>query len=224
MLERLELLLGKENLEKLHHSTVLVIGVGGVGGYAVEALARSGIGKLLLVDPDKVEESNMNRQIVALTTTLGRYKVEVLKERIEAMGLSTVVQVSLEFVTATTLPEYLENVDFVVDACDTLPTKFAIIKECLERKIPFISSMGMGNKLDPSKLSIMELKNTSYDPLARRLRKLVKDSRLSGKVMVVASTEEKKISEEKTIPSNVFVPGSAGFLCASYVVNQIISR
>lgn len=221
MLDRLELLIGKENIEKLRNSTILVVGVGGVGGYAVETLARSGIGNLILIDPDVVEETNINRQLVALTSTIGKYKVEVLKSRIEDMGLDTFVMTYKEFVTKDNIDTYLENVDFVVDACDTLLTKLAIIESC-KKNIAFISSMGTGNKMDPTKFQIMDLSKTSYDPLAKKLRKLVRDANIVGPIMVVASTEEKKVDGKQVIPSNAFVPGVAGMICASYIINQIV--
>ncbi len=223
MLERLELLIGNENIDKLRNRKVLVIGVGGVGGYAVEILARSGVGSLVLVDPDIVEETNINRQLVALTSTIGQYKVDVLKNRIEDMGLGTSVTVIKEFMTASNIEKYLE-VDFVIDACDTLPTKLSIIENCIKKKIPFISSMGTGNKMDPSKLEIVDLDKTSYDPVAKRLRKLVREANIHGKIPVVSSKEEKRVDGEKVIPSNAFVPASAGILCASYIINQMISR
>ncbi len=222
MLDRLELLIGKENIEKLRNSTILVVGVGGVGGYAVETLARSGIGNLILIDPDVVEETNINRQLVALTSTIGKYKVEVLKSRIEDMGLDTFVMTYKEFVTKDNIDTYLENVDFVVDACDTLLTKLAIIESCKKKNIAFISSMGTGNKMDPTKFQIMDLSKTSYDPLAKKLRKLVRDANIVGPIMVVASTEEKKVDGKQVIPSNAFVPGVAGMICASYIINQIV--
>lgn len=222
MLDRLELLIGKENIEKLRNSTILVVGVGGVGGYAVETLARSGIGNLILIDPDVVEETNINRQLVALTSTIGKYKVEVLKSRIEDMGLNTFVMTYKEFVTKDNIDTYLKNVDFVVDACDTLLTKLAIIESCKKKNIAFISSMGTGNKMDPTKFQIMDLSKTSYDPLAKKLRKLVRDANIAGPIMVVASTEEKKVDGKQVIPSNAFVPGVAGMICASYIINQIV--
>lgn len=224
MLDRLELLVGKEKISKLQKSKVLVIGVGGVGGYTVEALARSGVGHLVLIDPDVVEESNINRQLVALTSTIGKYKVEVLKDRIEDMGLHTSVTIYKDFVTKENIDSYLENIDYVVDACDTLLTKLAIISSCKKKGIPFISSMGTGNKMDPTKFCITELSKTSYDPLAKKLRKLVRDAHIKGPIMVVASTEGKQVNGSKTIPSNAFVPGVSGMICASYIINQIVSR
>ncbi len=224
MLERLELLIGKENLVKLRNVRVLVIGVGGVGGYAVEALARSGIGSLVLVDPDVVEESNVNRQLVALSSTIGQKKVDVLKSRVQDIGLDTNVDVFYDYVTEENIDFYLNDVDFIVDACDSAMTKLAIMKKSLEGSIPLISCMGTGNKMDPSRLTITELSKTNYDPLAKKLRKLVRDFHLKGKIMVVSSKEEKRKKGERIIPSNAFVPGSAGLLCASYVINQIISR
>ncbi len=222
MLDRLELLIGKENIGRLRNSTVLVVGVGGVGGYTVEALARSGIGNLILVDPDVVEETNMNRQLVALTSTIGKYKVEVLKARIEDMGLDTSVTIYKDFITKDNIELYLEKVDFVIDACDTLLTKLAIIESCKKRNIPFISSMGTGNKMDPTKFQIMDLSKTSYDPLAKKLRKLVRDAHITGPIMVVSSTEAKNVQDNPIIPSNAFVPGVSGMICASYIINQIV--
>lgn len=224
MLDRLEILIGKECIEKLQNSKVLLIGVGGVGGYAAEALARSGIGSIVLIDPDIVEESNINRQLVALSSTIGKYKVEVMKTRIEEMGLSTSVTVYKEFVTKENVSFYLTGVDYVIDACDTLLTKLAIIEACKKKNIPFISSMGTGNKMDPTQFSIMELSKTSYDPVAKKLRKLVRDASIKGPIIVVSSKEEKKVGGEKVIPSNAFVPGVAGMICASYVINNIVSR
>ncbi len=224
MLERLELLVGKENIEKLKEARVLVIGIGGVGGYAVEALARSGIGNLFLIDHDVVEESNINRQLIALQSTIGQKKVNVMRDRIQDMGLNTNVQVADTFVDSKNLESFLSSVDYVIDACDTLSTKFTIIEQCLAKGIPFISSMGTGNKLDPSLFKIMRLEDTSYDPLAKRLRKMVKDSHVKGKIMVVSSSEPKQQEGKKVIPSNAFVPGTAGLLCASYIIRQIISR
>lgn len=224
MLDRLELLVGKENIEKLQNSCVLLIGVGGVGGYAAEALARSGIGNIILIDPDVVEKTNCNRQLVALSSTIGKYKVDVMKSRIEDMGFNSEVTVYKEFVTEENILSYLEHVDYVIDACDTLLTKFAIIKFCKNKHIPFISSMGTGNKMDPTQFSIMDLSKTSYDPLAKKLRKLVRDEKISGPIWVVSSKEEKNINGETVIPSNAFVPGVAGMICASYVINDIVSR
>lgn len=224
MLDRLEILIGKECIEKLQNSKVLLIGVGGVGGYAAEALARSGVGNIVLIDPDTVEESNINRQLVALSSTIGKYKVEVMQSRIKDMGLNTSVITYKEFITKENLSSYLEGVNYVIDACDTLLTKLAIIKECKNREIPFISSMGTGNKMDPTQFSIMDLSKTSYDPIAKKLRKLVRDASVKGPIMVVSSKEEKKVDGEKQIPSNAFVPGVAGMICASYVINDIVSR
>lgn len=224
MLDRLELLIGKENIKKLQNSSVLLIGVGGVGGYAAETLARSGIGNIILIDPDVVEETNSNRQLVALSSTLGKYKVEVMKDRMEDIGLNSIVTTYKEFITEENIDNYLENVDYVIDACDTLLTKLAIIKHCKNRQIPFISCMGTGNKMDPTKFEIIDLYKTSYDPLAKKLRKLVRDASIDGPIWVVASKEEKKVDGNTSIPSNAFVPGVAGMICASYVVNDIVSR
>ena len=172
---RLEKIIGKDNLDKLKDKSVLVLGCGGVGGYVVEALVRSGIGTLVLVDYDKVDITNINRQIIALDSTIGEYKVDVLEKRIKDINNKCNVIKINKFIETTNLEELFKyNIDFFVDACDTVSVKKGIIRECIKRKIKFISSMGTGNKLDPSKLEITDIRKTVNDPLARILRKFIK--------------------------------------------------
>lgn len=221
-LTRFENLIGSTCLEHLKKSKVLVVGVGGVGGYAVEALARAGVGHLRIVDYDKVDETNLNRQIIALQSTIGQYKVDVMKERILDINPEAVITANKDFVNEDNIEDFVRDVDFVVDACDTVATKLEIIKICKKKNIPFISCMGTGNKMDPTRLKIMDIKKTSYDPLAKRIRKFVKDNRINGKVMVVCSDETRYSDITSPIPSNSFVPATAGLLISSYVVNEII--
>lgn len=212
-----------EKFDLIEQKTVLVIGLGGVGGYAVEALARSGIKRLIIADNDNVDITNMNRQIFCLHTTLMKNKVDVAEERIKNINPNCEVIKINEFITPKNIEMLFENeIDYVVDACDTIETKKAIIRECTKRNIKFISSMGTGNKLDPTKLEIIELKKTKYDPIARIMRKMVKDERIKGKIMVVCSKEEPIKNNSKIIGSCAFVPSTAGLLCASYVINNII--
>ena len=220
---RLEKVIGKDSLNKLKNKSVLILGCGGVGGYACEALARSGIGTLILVDFDKVEESNINRQIIALDSTIGKLKVDVLEKRIKDINKDCKIIKIKKFIEPDNIEElFKHDIDYLIDACDYVPTKKEIIKECLKRKIKFISCMGTGNKLDPSKLEITDLKKTVNDPLARIMRKFIKDERINNKVMVLSSTEVPVKTGESTPGSTAFVPSSAGLLIASYIVRDLI--
>ena len=220
---RLEKVIGKDNLNKLKNKSVLILGCGGVGGYTCEALARSGIGTLILVDFDKVDESNINRQIIALDSTIGKLKVDVWEERINDINKECKVIKLDKFIEPDNINELFNyEIDYLIDACDYIPTKKAIIKECLNRKIKFISSMGTGNKLDPSKLEIVDLRKTVNDPIARIMRKFIKDERITSKVTALSSTEVPIKTGETTPGSTAFVPSSAGLLIASYVVKELV--
>ncbi len=222
---RLEKIIGKDKLKDLSNKSVLVLGCGGVGGYVVEALARSGIGTLILVDFDKIDESNINRQIIALDSTIGRLKVDVLEERIKDINKNIKVIKISEFIDDKNFDILFANsIDYFVDACDTMITKKMVIKECLKRKIKFISSMGTGNKLDPSKLMITSLDKTVNDPLARVLRKFVKDEKIKKKIMVLSSSEVPIKVGDRTPGSTAFVPSGAGLLIASYIVREFIKK
>lgn len=220
---RLEKVIGSDNLNNLNNKTVLVLGVGGVGGFVVESLARSNIGTLIIVDYDKVEESNINRQIIALNSTIGKSKVDVLEERIKDINSGCKVIKVDKFIDDKNFNELFDNhIDYFVDACDTVLVKKLVIKECLKRNIPFISSMGTGNKLDPSKLEIIDIRKTVNDPLARILRKFVKDEKINKKVMVLSSSELPIKTGDRTPGSTAFVPSSAGLLIASYIVKSFV--
>lgn len=221
---RLEKVIGNDNLKILNKKSVLVLGCGGVGGYVVEALARSNIGTLILVDFDKVDISNINRQIIALESTIGEYKVDLLEKRVKDINKDCKIIKINKFIDLDNLDELFNNkIDFFVDACDTVSVKKGIIKECLKRKIKFISSMGTGNKLDPSKLEIMDIRKTVNDPLARILRKFVKDERINDKIMVLSSSELPIKTGDRTPGSTAFVPSAAGLLIASYIINYFIN-
>jgi tRNA A37 threonylcarbamoyladenosine dehydratase len=222
---RLEKVIGRDNVNDLSKKSVLVLGVGGVGGYVVESLARSNIGTLILVDYDKVEESNINRQIIALNSTIGKSKVDVLEERIKDINSGCKVIKIDKFIDDNNYLELFDNnIDYFVDACDTVLVKKLVIKECLKRNIPFISSMGTGNKLDPSKLVITDIRKTVNDPLARILRKFVRDEKINKKVMVLTSSELPIKTGDRTPGSTAFVPSSAGLLIASYIVRSFIKK
>ena len=221
---RLSKVIGEDSVELLNKKCVLILGVGGVGGYVCEGLVRSGIGTVILVDFDVVDETNINRQIIALESTVGMKKVDVLEQRVKDINSECVVIKIDKFITEDEVCNlFNEKIDYLVDACDTIGTKKMVIKECLKRKVPFITSMGTGNKLDPSKLEIVDIRKTINDPLARIMRKFVKDEKINSKVMVLSSSEVPVKTGERTPGSTAFVPASAGLLIASYVVSQLIS-
>ena len=222
---RFEKIIGSENLDLLKNKSVLVLGIGGVGGYVVEALARSNIGTLILVDFDIVDETNINRQIIALNSTIGCKKVDVLEKRIKDINENCNVIKIDKFIDNNNLIDLFKyDIDFFVDACDTISTKKSVIDECLKRKIDFITSMGTGNKLDPSKLVITDIRKTVNDPLARILRKYVKDNKINSKITVLSSTELPIKLSDRTPGSTAFVPSSAGLLIASYIVRKFINK
>lgn len=220
---RLEKIIGTEKLEKLNEKSVLILGCGGVGGYVVEALARSNIGTLIIVDFDTIDETNINRQITALDSTIGKKKVDVLEERIKSINNKCKIIKIDKFIDINNL-ELLFNykIDFFVDACDTISTKKEVIKFCLKKEIDFITSMGTGNKLDPSKLEITDIRKTINDPLARILRKFIKEEKIKNKITVLTSKELPIKTGERTPGSTAFVPSVGGLLIASYIVNRFI--
>ena len=220
---RLTKIIGDDSLNVLSNKTVLVLGCGGVGGYVVEALARSSVGRLIIVDYDIVDCSNINRQIIALDSTIGLKKVDVLEKRINDInGECSVVKID-DFIDKDNFTDLFKiDIDFFVDACDTVSTKKVAIVECLNRHIPFISCMDTGNKFDPSKLVIADIRRTINDPLARMLRKFVKDEKINDKILVLSSSELPVKTGDRTPGSTAFVPSSAGLLIASYVVRYFI--
>ncbi|MBP3920245.1 MAG: tRNA threonylcarbamoyladenosine dehydratase [Bacilli bacterium] len=220
-LSRLELL--TENTGEIAKQNILIIGLGGVGGYALEALVRSGINNITIVDSDKVEQSNLNRQLLALTSTIGKYKTDVAYKR----ALLINPDINITKVTKYLTPENINEIDFkkfdyVLDACDTVNVKKEIIKICTSNNIKFISCMGTGNKMNPSLLEITDIRKTSYDPLARIIRKMVKDENITAKIPVVCSKEIPIKTNSNIIGSNAFVPATAGLLMASFVINEVI--
>lgn len=231
MYTRTELVYG-EGLEKIKQATVMVVGVGGVGSYAAEALARTGIGKLILVDKDEVDVTNINRQLHALHSTVGRQKVDVMKERMEDINPDIIVELINQFELEEAYAR-IPDCTFVIDAIDTITNKIALIKECLKHNVQFISSMGAANKVDPTKFEIADIRKTEYDPIARIIRQKIKKERINGKIPVVFSKEqprkqtkqlsESNIRKQSTPPGSIaFVPSVVGLICASYVINKIV--
>ena len=223
---RTELLLGPEGMKKIKDSKILIFGVGGVGGYVVEALSRCGVGHLDLVDSDEVALSNINRQIIATLDTLDQPKVEVFKSRIKTISPDTVVGAYKVFYTEGNNGFDFSQYDYVVDAIDTVSAKLDIIVKCIEAGTPRISAMGCGNKLDPTKLVVTDIYKTEMDPLAKVMRKELR-ARGVKKLKVVASTEKpiKPAPDQGRVPgSTSFVPSAAGLIIASQVIQDIVNK
>ena len=228
---RTSLIIGDEGVDKLKNCNVIVFGVGGVGSFAAEAIARAGVGNLTIVDFDDVDITNINRQLPALHSTVGRYKVEVMKERILDINPDINIKAIREVYNKDTSESILsEHYDYVVDAIDMVTSKIHLIETCKNKGIEIISSMGMGNKLDPTKIEVTDIHKTTICPLARVMRKELKDRRIK-KLKVVYSTEQpadlkKKIfNGKKATPGSIsFVPSVGGLIIASVVINDLLNK
>ena len=222
---REERLIGKENVEKLNKAKVAVFGIGGVGSFVVEGLARAGIENFLLVDNDIIDITNINRQIHANINTIGKNKVDVMKERILSINPDANVEISTEFFMPGS--NLLDNsLDYIVDAIDTVTGKIELVFKANELNIPIISAMGTGNKLDPTKFEVADIYKTSVCPLAKIMRKELRARGIS-KLKVVYSKEEPikpKDGDYRTPASISFVPSVAGLIIASEVVKDIINN
>jgi len=220
--ERLRALIS-DKFDLIKTKKVLVVGLGGVGGYAVEALVRSGISDITIVDYDVVDITNINRQIIALHSTIGKYKTEVFKNRINDINPDCSVTVKNMKIDDNNINSLFEkDYDYVVDACDTISVKKELIRICLRKNIKLISSMGTAKKLDPTKLEIIDVRKTSYDPIAKIIRKMVKEEKISKKIWVISSTEKPVDTKDNVLGSTAFVPSTAGLLCAKFIINDII--
>ena len=219
---RLRLLIG-DKLNNLQNTTVALFGLGGVGSYSAEILARSGIGNLIIIDNDTINITNLNRQLMTNHNNIGKYKTDEIELRLKSINPNINIIKINEFISKENINLVFDkNPDYVIDAIDTLETKKEIIRICKKKNIKFITCMGTGNKLHPEKLKIVDIRKTSYDPIAKIIRKMVKDEKIKGKVMVVCSDEVKVTQIKDEIPSCAFVPSTAGILCASYVINDIV--
>lgn len=219
---REELLIGKQNVNKLHLKKVAIFGVGGVGSFVVEGLARAGIGNFILIDNDIVDITNLNRQLHALHSTIGKYKVDLMKERILDINPRARVEVYREFYESNEKNKILDSsVNYIVDAIDSVKSKINLAKDAQELNIPIISSMGTGNKFDPTKFEISDISKTSVCPLARVMRKELKKIGIK-KYKVLYSREDPIKSDEKNPGSISFVPSVAGLIISGEVIKDII--
>ena len=221
--EREELLIG-DKINILKTKTILVLGLGGVGGYVTESLARCGIGSLILVDYDKVDVTNINRQIIATYDTIGKLKTECFEKRIASINKECHVKVLNIFYNEENKDIiFQDKLDYIIDCCDSLNSKKTLIIEANKRNIPIISSMGTGNKFHPELFTITKLKKTEYDPLAKKLRNLLKDNKELLEVDVLYS-KEKPTEFKGKIGSISYVPSVAGLLLTSFVINKFIEK
>lgn len=226
---RTEMLIGKDSLKRLKGSTVAVFGVGGVGGFVTEALARGGVGRLILIDFDTISVSNINRQIVALDSTVGKLKVDVMKDRIQDIDSTIeVITCPIKYDETTSQEVFKYDIDYVVDAIDMVSAKLHLIELCKTNNIPIISSMGTGNKLNPTMLEVSDISKTSICPLARVMRRELKKRDIK-RLKVVYSKEQPIRREEymptdgsRPVPASIsFVPSCAGIIIASEVIKDI---
>lgn len=227
---RTELLIGKKGSEILKNSKVAIFGIGGVGSYVVEGLARSGIGKFILVDNDTVSVTNINRQIIATTKTVGMNKVEVAKNRILEINSEAEVEIYKEFFMPESKELFDNSVDYIVDAIDTITAKIELIVRANKLNIPIISCMGTGNKLDPTKFEITDIYKTEVCPLAKVMRKELRNRNIK-KLKVLYSREEPIKTEifdeesKKQVPGSIsFVPSVAGLIISGEVIKDLIKR
>jgi tRNA A37 threonylcarbamoyladenosine dehydratase len=240
---RTELAIGPEGLEIMRNSCVAVLGIGGVGGMAAEALARTGIGRLILIDKDVVDITNINRQVHALMSTVGQPKADLMRDRILQINPECDVISLRMFYTEETYEQlFAYPIDYVLDASDTISYKIHLIKQCLERNIPIISSMGAANKMDPTKFQVADISKTSMDPLARVIRTKLRKEGITKGVKVVFSTETPMKPREdvtqRIVPenapeirkaqqppaSNAYVPPVAGLIAVSVVVKDLLDK
>ena len=223
MFQRLELLVGNENLKKIANKKILIVGIGGVGGACLEALVRSGFQNITIIDNDTFDKTNLNRQILSTQNNINNKKVLEGILRAKSINPNIYINYYEIFLNEANFDEiHIDKYDYVVDACDTTKTKILLIKECLKNNIKIISSMGTGNRLDPTKLQITSIWKTSYDPLAKLIRKELRKLNIKNNIPVVTSSEQPIKTNSTTIASSTFVPNVAGFYIASYIFNDII--
>lgn len=229
---RTELLIGEEGLKRLANATVMVLGVGGVGSHCIEALARSGVGTLILVDNDTVSQTNINRQSIAYLSTVGEYKTKLMKDRIEDISSHTRVFTYETFVLPENLHQIFERkVDYIIDAIDTVTAKLAVVQYAKEHNIPLISCMGTGNKLHPELFEITDISKTSVCPLCKVMRKELKERGIHHLKVLYSKekpidTSARSTGEDKgmrrTLPGSIsFVPPVAGLMIAGEVIREI---
>ena len=219
-LNRLEALVGSENIEKIRKLKILIIGLGGVGGYAIESLVRCGVSNITLVDGDTIKPSNINRQIIATRWNNNKYKTREWKKRIKRINKDATVNIINTFINDDNFEIlFSDKYDYIIDACDTTKVKVRLVKECHDRGIKLISSMGTANKMDATKLIITTLDKTETDPLAKKVRRELSTYKDYMKDVTVVTSTEKAINVDM-LGSTAFVPGVAGLLITNYIIKD----
>ena len=221
-LHRTRMLIGNLATDKLRHATIMVVGCGAVGSFAIEALARTGVGNIIVVDSDAIEESNINRQIFATDASIGKAKVDVASARIHDINPDTHVTAIKTFFDDTT--ELNVTPDFVIDAIDTVPSKIALYKWCMARSIPFISSMGAARKTNPEYIKIAKISKTTVCPLAAKIRKLVRAENLPDFDVVYSTEIATPTDDARVFGSIITVTGTFGLMAANYAIWHIINN
>ena len=221
MFDRLRLIFDENDLKKLKNIKVLLVGLGGVGGMAFEILIRSGVSIITVCDYDTFELSNLNRQVLSNLNNIGKKKVLVAKEYVLNVNNEVKIDCIDEKISEDFLSNYNKKYDYIIDACDDLKAKISLIKYSLKNNIKIITCCGTGNKINPEKLTITNIFNTNYDPLAKKIRNELRKEKINKKIMVVSSSEE-PIRKDKNIGSIATVTNYAGILLASYVINDIL--
>lgn len=219
---RTELLIGKQGIKKLQNSKVAIFGLGGVGSYVVEGLSRAGVGNFILVDNDKINPSNINRQIIATTKTVGKPKVVVEKERILEINSEANVEIIEEFFTKDSKEIFDNTFSYIIDAIDTISSKIELIVRANKLNIPIISCMGTGNKLDPTKFEITDIYKTTVCPLAKVMRKELRNRGIEKLKVLYSKEEPIKLNNTNTISSISFVPSVAGLIISGEVIKDIL--
>lgn len=225
--QRTQIIIGKENIERIKDMHIVICGIGGVGSFVLEALARIGVGNLTIIDKDVVDATNINRQIIALQSTIGKYKVDVAKERILDINPKAKVKTICINITSDNIDEIIsidDNIDYVVDCVDNIEAKIAIISKCNNKNIKCISCMGMGNKINPLDIRVSDIYKTNTCPLARIIRKKLKELGIN-KQKVIFSVEKpiKNDSNSNVLGSISFVPSVAGLIIASEVIKDTLN-
>ena len=224
MFERINMLVSKDKIDKFVNSHVLIVGVGGVGGACFEALVRMGIKNISIVDNDVFSESNLNRQLLCNISNIGNSKVKEAHLRAKSINTSICVNEYEMFLNESNIDELeYSKYDYIIDCCDTMTTKLLLVQKALEYNIKIISSMGTGNRLDSTKLEITNIWKTDNDPVAKVMRKLLRDNNIKYRLPVLFSREIPIKTQERTPGSVSFVPNVAGFYIANYVFNDIIN-
>jgi tRNA A37 threonylcarbamoyladenosine dehydratase len=219
-LSRLESLVGEENIEKIKKLKVLVLGLGGVGGYAVESLARCGVENITLVDGDTIKPSNINRQIIATSKNNNKYKTKEWKKRIKKINPDAIVNIINTHITEDNMEVLFSmKYDYIIDCCDTSKVKIKLVRECYDKGIKLVSSMGMANKMDATKIMISTLDKTETDPLAKKIRSEIRNKEIMKGVTVVYSNE--KPINNTMLGSTAFVPAVAGLYITNYIIREV---